>query len=203
MYAARTPPHLAPRSYPRHDSGTCHATRCMAYRHTLRLHARLLPHRAPCSYPRYDGGTCRATRCIADRHTLRLRHGPPPPRPTLLPAIRRWHRPRDSAHAVSPHAAVATRLLPHRAPRSYLRYDGGTCRATRCMAYRHTLRLHARLPPTAPHAATRDTTVPHATRLGAWRIATRCGCMHGSPPHPTPLPASRRWHRPRGSVHGG
>ena len=58
-----------------------------------------------------------------------------------------------------------------------------------------------RTPPTAPHTATRDTPVAHATRVGACRIAARLYRTHTSPPRPTQLPAIRRCHMPHVSAH--
>ena len=68
---------------------------------------------------------------------------------------------------------------PHRAPHSYPRHDGATCRTDRRTPYRHTLRPHAR-PPTAPRTATHATTLPHAARIGARCIAARCDCATGA-----------------------
>ncbi len=162
---ARTPPHRAPRSYPRHDGATGHADSA----HDVSPHAATActpPHRAPRSHPRHDGATGHVTRCTPYRHT---------PRPHARPS-------------------------PHRAPHSYPRHDGATGHATRRTPYRRTLRPHAHLP-TAPHTATRVTTVAQATRLGTRRIATRLDRTHTSPPRLTQLPAIRRWHMPRDSVH--
>ena len=63
----------------------------------------------------------------------------------------------------------------------------------------HAPRPHEHLP-TAPHTATRDTPVPHATRIGAWR-RPRASTACTSPPRPTQLPAIRQRHRPHVSVH--
>jgi len=107
---------------------------------------------------------------------------------TQLPAIRRCHMPRVSVHGAGhtprPHAH------PHRASHSYPRYHGATCRTYRCMTQAtrrdrthtspprpaqlpairrcHMPRPHDRTHlPTTLHTATRDTTVPHAARIGA------------------------------------
>ena len=103
--------------------------------------ARAPPHHAPHSYLRYDSATGHATRCTPYRHSprphARLSTAPHAvPRDTpVTQAIRR------SAHAVAPLAATACTPL-HRAPHSYPRYAGATCRLRRCMPYRHAPRPH-------------------------------------------------------------
>ncbi len=74
----------------------------------------------------------------------------PPPRPTQLHAIRRWHRSHADRRTTYRHTP-----RPRAPPRG---------------------RPRAHLLPTAPRAATRDTTVPHAAR----------GSTHDVSPHAAP-----------------
>ena len=76
---ARTHPHRAPHSYPRHDDATGHTHRRMTYRHTPRPHAHpsTTPHTATRATP-----VPHAARIGARRIATRLdRTHPPPPRP--------------------------------------------------------------------------------------------------------------------------
>ena len=107
-------------------------------------------------------------------------HGSPP-RPPQLPAPRRCHMPHVSAHAVSPRAAIA---------RSRLGIPRAHPETTRCD--------HTHGSPPRPAQLPRDTTLPHATRIGARRIATRCGCATGAA-----RPAVRTAHSSGASWAGG
>ena len=162
--------------------------------------ARTPPHRAPRSYPRHDGATGHADSAHDVSPHAATACTPPHRAPRSHPrhdgATGHVTRCTPYRHTPRPHA----RPSPHRAPHSYPRHDGATGHATRRTPYRRTLRPHAHLP-TAPHTATRVTTVAQATRLGTRRIATRLDRTHTSPPRLTQLPAIRRWHMPRDSVH--
>ena len=138
---------------------------------------------------------------------------PSPPRPTQLPVISPCHMPHTSAHAVSPLASTA-RTHPHRAHRPHsLQGKRLQLRAMGEAICHMPSPLWAKLsgPPVrrgrdgrmhlTPRTATRDTTVPHAIRIGARRIATRRDRTPPPPPRPTQLPAIRRCHMPHASTH--
>ncbi len=169
--------------------------------HAVSPHASIarphVPHHASHSSPRYAGATGLTRRCMADRHASRP-HARPPPRLTQLPAIRRCHMPRASAHAVSPHASTACSRLstaPHTATRdtpvAHVSRVGARRSATRpdrtytplhrashsypryVGATRRTLRCMAYRHASRPHS---HISASHAHT----RITTRCGCATGA-----------------------
>jgi hypothetical protein len=132
--------------------------------------ARTAPlHRASHSYLRYDGAT---------GHTRQRTHGPPPPRPTQLPAIRRRHRPHAHAPRTPTSSAPASPMLTssrtrthharpllHHAAHSYLRYDGDTGHTRQ--------RTHGSPPPRlAQLPAIRRCHRPHVSAHGVGRTVT-------------------------------
>ena len=170
----------------------CHMPHTSA--HAVSPHAstaRTPLHRAPHSYLRCAGATCHTRRRMTCRRTPRPHAHAPPPRPTQLPAIRRCHMPRASAHDVSPRASTARTSPPRPTQlpairRCHQRFLACSCAATagqEALVARwiwHAPRAQIRGPRRA--AAERDTANRDARCRARGRRVEAAGMDAWSPP---------------------